>query len=47
MNGLCDFLGNIFLSEANSLVSLVATGLVDVEIIYRFSFVTWSPDHAI
>ena len=46
MNGLCDFLGNIFLSEANSLVNLVATGLVEVEI-YRFSLVTWSPDHAI
>ena len=46
MKGLCDFLDNIFLSEAISLSILLAIDLVEVEI-YRFSLVTLSPDHLI
>ena len=46
INGLYDFVDNIFLSEATSLSSLPAIDLVEVEI-ERFSLVVWSPDHVI
>ena len=32
VNGLCSFLDNIFSSEATSVSSLVAVGIVEVEI---------------
>ena len=41
---LCDFLGKIFSSEATSLSSLVAIGLLELEIKYS-SFVMWSTGH--
>ena len=46
INGLYDFVNNIFLSETTSLSSLPAIDLVEVEI-ERFSLVMWSPDHVI
>ena len=42
--GLYDFLDNIFSSQATSLSSLVAIGLVEMEI-KLFLIVMWSPDH--
>ena len=46
INGLYDFVDNIFLSETTSLSSLPAIEAVEVEI-QRFSLVVYSRDHVI
>ena len=46
IDGLYDFVDNIFSSEPTSMPSLVAIGLVEVKI-KRFPFLTLSPDHMI
>ena len=42
INRLCDFVDNIFSSEATSLSNLIVIGLVEVKKLL-FSFVSWSP----